>query len=448
MKEEKTMKYTNLNIPFECMQTQNFCYKNTTTMNNIKGILWHSTKANDPFLKRYIQPSDNDTNRNNALQIIGKNFENNDWNRNKELTNFHAWVGYFSDKSIGSVQTMPWIYKSNGCGVGSKGSCNSGWIQLIACEDNLSDPEYFNKIYQEICELTAYLCIEFNINPKGVVDQNGIAVPTILCHQEAYKLRLAENDTDILHWLIKYGKDMEIIRNDVVDILEATKEVEEISLTDDSIEIESTPKNDFQIGDIVKIKENSKYYSKKVVPSWIFQQEWIVSNIADERVTVNKSTSTKSAINSDFHYNDLILVDRPKKTENKAKYKIRKDWDDNESQKGIYNKKENAIEACKKIGNGYSVFDTNGNIIFTAEASTTEDEPKLQTTLSSTSFKPYVVRILNDELNVRGGPSTKHKINSVVKKNQLYTIVAEKNGWGKLKSGAGWISLNYTKKIK
>lgn len=29
----------------------------------------------------------------------------------------------------------------------------------------------------------------------------------------------------------------------------------------------------------------------------------------------------------------------------------------------------------------------------------------------------------------------------------IYTIVAEDNGWGKLKSGAGWISLAYTKRV-
>ena len=34
-----------------------------------------------------------------------------------------------------------------------------------------------------------------------------------------------------------------------------------------------------------------------------------------------------------------------------------------------------------------------------------------------------------------------------VRRNEVYTIVGEKNGWGKLKSGAGWISLQYTKKL-
>lgn len=59
----------------------------------------------------------------------------------------------------------------------------------------------------------------------------------------------------------------------------------------------------------------------------------------------------------------------------------------------------------------------------------------------------YVVRITASALNVRSGPGTSYKINTVVKKNEAFTIVEEKNGWGKLKSGAGWIYLKYTKRI-
>lgn len=58
---------------------------------------------------------------------------------------------------------------------------------------------------------------------------------------------------------------------------------------------------------------------------------------------------------------------------------------------------------------------------------------------------PYLVRIATDVLNVRSGPGTKYKINRTVGRNQIYTIVDEtSDGWGKLKSGAGWICLAYT----
>ena len=56
----------------------------------------------------------------------------------------------------------------------------------------------------------------------------------------------------------------------------------------------------------------------------------------------------------------------------------------------------------------------------------------------------YTVKINTAVLNVRDGAGTKYKINTTVKKDEVYTIVEESNGWGKLKSGAGWISLAYT----
>lgn len=59
----------------------------------------------------------------------------------------------------------------------------------------------------------------------------------------------------------------------------------------------------------------------------------------------------------------------------------------------------------------------------------------------------YKVRINTSALNVRSGAGTSYKITTQVHKNEVYTIVDELNGWGKLKSGAGWISLAYTIRI-
>jgi hypothetical protein len=47
------MKYSKSNMPLCCMMTQSTCYKGTTVM-SVKGILWHSTGANNPTLKRYV----------------------------------------------------------------------------------------------------------------------------------------------------------------------------------------------------------------------------------------------------------------------------------------------------------------------------------------------------------------------------------------------------------
>jgi hypothetical protein len=68
-------------------------------------------------------------------------------------------------------------------------------------------------------------------------------------------------------------------------------------------------------------------------------------------------------------------------------------------------------------------------------------------TAENKNFVPYIVVVNTARLNVRAEASASAKINTTIKKGEKYTIVEEKNGWGKLKSGAGWISLNYTKKV-
>lgn len=85
-------------------------------------------------------------------------------------------------------------------------------------------------------------------------------------------------------------------------------------------------------------------------------------------------------------------------------------------------------------------------------------EPYVRDTTAWNTFKSrlttnaaptgYIVRIIADELNVRKGPGTGYGINTTVKKKEAYTIVAENNGWGKLKSGAGWIKLSYTERVQ
>lgn len=64
-------------------------------------------------------------------------------------------------------------------------------------------------------------------------------------------------------------------------------------------------------------------------------------------------------------------------------------------------------------------------------------------------FKPYLVKVAADELNIRRGPGIGYTINGSIKGKGIYTIVLEDatGKWGKLKSGAGWISLAYTEKI-
>ena len=58
--------------------------------------------------------------------------------------------------------------------------------------------------------------------------------------------------------------------------------------------------------------------------------------------------------------------------------------------------------------------------------------------------KTYTVKVNTDTLNIRGGAGTNYPIKGTVKRGDVYTIVETKGNWGKLKSGAGWICLDYT----
>ena len=68
-------------------------------------------------------------------------------------------------------------------------------------------------------------------------------------------------------------------------------------------------------------------------------------------------------------------------------------------------------------------------------------------TSSSSTFQSYLVKVTADVLNVRKGPGTNYGVSTTIKYNEVYTIVDKNGDWGKLKSGAGWIHLGYTKKI-
>ena len=122
-------------------------------------------------------------------------------------------------------------------------------------------------------------------------------------------------------------------------------------------------------------------------------------------------------------------------------YRVRKTWADVKSQKGAYKVLKNA-KACADKNDGYSVYDWNGNVVY-APSKTSEPEQKKVS---------YRVRVSIKNLNIRKGPGTNYDKTGKYTGIGVFTIVVEADGegatkWGKLKSGAGWISLDYGKKI-
>jgi len=208
------MKYSESNKPISCIMTNSTCYKAHQSFAP-RGILIHSTGANNPYIKRYVQPSDDDPDKDRLLSVLGVNSNHNDWNHIYREAGVHAFIGKLANEEIATVEAIPYNIKPWGCGSGKRGSCNEGWLQFEICEDSLNDNVYFNKIYNEMIEYISYLCVKFNLNPEGFVNMSGVNVPVITCHAEASQLGYASNHADILHWFPKFGKSMANIREDV-----------------------------------------------------------------------------------------------------------------------------------------------------------------------------------------------------------------------------------------
>lgn len=119
-------------------------------------------------------------------------------------------------------------------------------------------------------------------------------------------------------------------------------------------------------------------------------------------------------------------------------YRVRKSWDDAATQKGAFHSLENA-KKCVDENEGYSVFDESGKVIYSNDA-----------------FKPYLVKVSIEDLNIRKGPGTDYDKTGKYTGKGAFTIVEEAEGkgaslWGLLKSYQksrdGWISLDYVHRI-
>ena len=173
--------------------TENACYKAGKKI-TVKGIMVHSTGANNPNLRRYVGPDDG---------LLGVNQYNNHWNTyhpgGREVC-VHGFIGKLKDGTIATYQTLPWDHRGWHAG----GSANNTHIGFEICEDGLTDSTYFGKVYQEAVELCAHLCKLYGLTEKDII-----------CHSEGYRKGIASNHGDVMHWFPKHGKSMDTFREAV-----------------------------------------------------------------------------------------------------------------------------------------------------------------------------------------------------------------------------------------
>ena len=153
---------------------QSTWFKNTQMM-DVKGVLWHSTGANNPNIRRYVQPDDNDPDRSYLIQMLGENTNHNDWNHSYVKKGVNAFIGKLADGTVSTVQVGEWERRPWGCGSGKNGSCNDGWIQFEICEDALTDENYFNQVYNEAVELTSNAKSPSSLNARFIISTQTVA---------------------------------------------------------------------------------------------------------------------------------------------------------------------------------------------------------------------------------------------------------------------------------
>ena len=164
-----------------------------------------------------------------------------------------------------------------------------------------------------------------------------------------------------------------------------------------------------------------RWFANKSCPG-----DWMYSRMGDLATTVTKRLSGVSGGGS--------TTTTPT---GKTLYRVRKSWSDAKSQIGAFSVLANAKSLVDK-NPSYKVFDESGKVVYEKGS-------------TSTAFKPYTVHVTATDLYIRKGAGTNYSANGFIRPG-VYTIVAESSGqgatkWGKLKSGAGWISLDYAKKL-
>lgn len=220
-----------------CILIENDCYKAAKRIEDNKpvGIVVHSTGANNPRLKRYIQPVPGQSNYNDILSDLGKNIYENHWNQTRvyhyydgtstvgtrDISNklrstdyevcVHAFIGKTASGLIAAYQTLPFDFCCWGCGRGKNGSYNynpTARVQFEICEDSLCDKKYFSAVFKEAAEFCAYICRQYDISPS-----------TISSHAEAHRDGYASNHGDPENWLRKYNMTMDDFRIMVKQII-------------------------------------------------------------------------------------------------------------------------------------------------------------------------------------------------------------------------------------
>ena len=139
-------------------------------------------------------------------------------------------------------------------------------------------------------------------------------------------------------------------------------------------------------------------------------------------------------------------------------YRVRKSWEDAASQLGAYTVLANAKAMADKH-EGYEVYDWNGKQVYPEVSEGSDDGSSAGASGSAAAGGmtnadcPFMVKVSIEDLNIRKGAGTNTAKTGAYTGVGVFTITEVRSGkgsdkgWGKLKSGAGWISLDFATRV-
>ena len=321
---------------------------------------------------------------------------------NSSTYNYSCVHGIIDANSGKVYQTLPWNFRgwhgggtSNNTHVGVE-MCEPDCIKYtggptFTCSNLARAQEMVRRTYRSAVELFAMLCKEYHKDP--------LADGVIISHREGHARGIATNHGDPEHlWnQLKTGYTMDGFRKDVKKEMEksSTKKLEAVDKLVKNGVI-NTPdywnenQNSVEYLDILLEK-----LAKATSPN-------VVADVDSATAAIDRLVEYGIINTPDYwleHYTDLKYLD----------------------------------------------------LLLISAANHIDKKLEVETKTEET-FSPYKVRVSVNILNVRNGVGLNYKVVTQIKSGEVYTITEEKldinkEKWGHLKSGAGWICLKYTEKI-
>lgn len=448
----------------ESILTKNPCYTAGRKI-EVKGLMLHSVGCSQP----------------SALAFI-KNWNSPSFDR--------ACVHCFIDGNDGTVyQTLPWNHRGWHCGSSINGSANNTHIGVEMCEpscityvggatfkcsDIATAKAVVKRTYEAAVELFAMLCKKFSLDP--------LADGVIISHKEGHSRGIASNHGDPEHlWSqLGMGYTMDSFRKAVkaamieepvtsgtqagvfknmseAQVIEAVGPLftadqkasgvlASVSLAQFILE------SGYGKSELAQNANNCFGMKKSLSGNTWSGSTWDGASVYTKKTSEQHTDGTYETITADFRKYPCVeksIADHSAyllgaKNGSKLRYDGIKGMTDYKKvaqliKDGGY---ATSLTYVKKL---CSVIEHWGLTKYDAIAEATSAPSKNEC--------PFLVRVSIDDLNIRNGAGTNTAKTGKYTGKGVFTIVEVKSGkgatagWGKLKSGAGWISLDYCTRV-